>query len=241
MAKILILGGTHGNERTGVGVIRYFQNNPVKGIKAVMANPLAVEQRKRHIETDLNRSAGKTINISLEEHRTKDLVKDIRQAGLVLEFHNTGSPGNTCGIITCSPLPIHKIVARYFGIKRLVVMPAEGTLSGQNPARVFSFEISSSDSKQFSVKYFVEKIFLFNQNTKVTVKGKLEVYECLGTVPTATTQRLKINLKKLKNFYPLGPTEKAKLNLPLPNSYVPLFLGEYNKKFGFNIAQRLKS
>lgn len=60
MSRVAICGGTHGNEMSGVYMVREMQRQSVDqaesvSITTVISNPRAVEACKRYIETDLNR------------------------------------------------------------------------------------------------------------------------------------------------------------------------------------------
>lgn len=57
---VVICGGTHGNEMSGVYIVREMQKQKVEkagsvSITTVLSNPRAVEACKRYIDTDLNR------------------------------------------------------------------------------------------------------------------------------------------------------------------------------------------
>ena len=60
--KLAIVGGTHGNENTGVFLVNKLKNAlpEYKGLKLkyLLANPKAIKQTKRFIDYDLNRSFG---------------------------------------------------------------------------------------------------------------------------------------------------------------------------------------
>jgi len=61
MKKVLIVGGTHGGELTGVYLIKQFQRNPQALVRAnlqsylLLANPEACVSKVRYIDKDLNR------------------------------------------------------------------------------------------------------------------------------------------------------------------------------------------
>lgn len=60
LSRVAICGGTHGNELTGVYLVREMQKKEVGpaglvSITTVLSNPPAVEACKRYTETDLNR------------------------------------------------------------------------------------------------------------------------------------------------------------------------------------------
>ncbi len=109
--RILISGGTHGNELTGVQLIRKWKAQPelceakAKGIElsTLIANPPAVLAVSRYIDQDLNRSFSlNSLNdtnpsMSVEAHRAKQLNAlygpkgENTQTDLILDIHNTES------------------------------------------------------------------------------------------------------------------------------------------------------
>jgi len=64
--RVAIVGATHGNEVTGLQLLRYLENNPEElgrstfSCKTVLGNPLAIKKRARFVDCDLNRCFLKT-------------------------------------------------------------------------------------------------------------------------------------------------------------------------------------
>jgi aspartoacylase len=104
--KIAIIGGTHGNELTGIKLIEHYQDNPDRTTRSSFAthlcigNPLAVHQKVRYVEDDLNRAFSyqeleKTPGKSLESQRAHELnqllgpkMKDPKM-DFILDLHTT--------------------------------------------------------------------------------------------------------------------------------------------------------
>lgn len=90
--SILLVGGTHGNELTGVHCVKYFQETRLLEKQSnvvlhyLIANPKAVEENKRYCEQDLNRSF-KSIDLANQSLHNKEqfLAKNINQ-----QFGNKG-------------------------------------------------------------------------------------------------------------------------------------------------------
>lgn len=104
--KISIYGGTHGNEWTGVYVVKHrnFSVENVEIIKAV-SNPDAYMANKRYIDEDLNRcfspSYIKSSNPQNMEHiKAIELAEQIKDVDLVLDLHTTTSDMGPTLIIT---------------------------------------------------------------------------------------------------------------------------------------------
>ena len=61
---VFIVGGTHGNERTGVMLVRRWQRDPTPvrremfTTRLLTANPEAIRRNTRFVHQDLNRSFG---------------------------------------------------------------------------------------------------------------------------------------------------------------------------------------
>ncbi len=59
--NVLLVGGTHGNELTGIHLVQQWQshqraqNYPLFELDFLLANPLAIEQNRRYLDHDLNR------------------------------------------------------------------------------------------------------------------------------------------------------------------------------------------
>lgn len=93
MKKILV-GGTHGNEWTGIYLLDYFgQRSSFQD--CLLANPKAFEENKRYVDEDLNRcfSAEKLENPGLiyERQRASDVLNKVKDYDLVLDLHTTTS------------------------------------------------------------------------------------------------------------------------------------------------------
>ncbi|KAM4604065.1 N-acyl-aromatic-L-amino acid amidohydrolase (carboxylate-forming) B isoform 2-T3 [Polymixia lowei] len=113
-SRVAICGGTHGNEMSGVYMVREMQKQKVDkfgsfSITAVISNPRAVEACKRYIDTDLNRcftrallSAPITDGTPYELRRAQELNAQLGPKGsheamdLVCDLHNTTANTGLC-------------------------------------------------------------------------------------------------------------------------------------------------
>lgn len=86
---VFIVGGTHGNERTGVTLVQHWQQHPAEvqretfATQLMMANPKAVRQNTRFIDCDLNRSfltrqTGDSTSAAYEVDRAREIVQTFR-------------------------------------------------------------------------------------------------------------------------------------------------------------------
>ncbi|WNZ49016.1 aspartoacylase [Leptolyngbya boryana CZ1] len=105
--RVAIVGGTHGNEWTGVYLVKKFQQFPALTTRSsfetitLLANPKAIELNRRYIDQDLNRSFASEdlLNpklINYENQRARDIVaqlgsRDQPQVDVIIDLHSTTS------------------------------------------------------------------------------------------------------------------------------------------------------
>jgi succinylglutamate desuccinylase len=102
--RVLIVGGTHGNEFTGVFLIKKFEQFPHLirrssfEAQTLLGNPQAFGASVRYIDQDLNRSFGKQSlqgNVfNYEEQRSKEIAQQFSIAGetpadVIVDLHST--------------------------------------------------------------------------------------------------------------------------------------------------------
>lgn len=112
-SRIVIVGGTHGNEWTGIQIVRHYQDFfknkfPNLSFEFIFANPVAFEINARFKDEDLNR-AFQYLNekrMSYEHTRAHELKTIIQsEPCLVIDLHTTTSAmGNTIIVTSYSPL-----------------------------------------------------------------------------------------------------------------------------------------
>jgi aspartoacylase len=97
--RVIIIGGTHGNEWTGITIIKHYQDEikkkfPHLDLEFVFGNPEAYQLKKRFKDEDLNR-ASQFLNenrSSYENRRAKDIKKIIEKENcVVIDLHTTTS------------------------------------------------------------------------------------------------------------------------------------------------------
>ena len=105
--RVLIVGGTHGNELTGVYTVKKFERYPALiqrpslEVLTLIGNPKAVVARTRYLDRDLNRcfdfqTLDQSGNPGYEVQRAKDLAAAYGQMGqipidLIIDQHSTTS------------------------------------------------------------------------------------------------------------------------------------------------------
>ncbi len=123
--KVALVGGTHGNEMTGVYLIKKFQKNPQLiarnsfDIFTLLGNPRAIEIRQRYVETDLNRcfsqqSLADLNSILYEQKLAQEIANKIKenQTDLIIDLHSTTSQMGLT-IIISDGHPFHLQLAAY--------------------------------------------------------------------------------------------------------------------------------
>ena len=114
MKKVLVFGGTHGNEWTGVWLVEkyaeYFRKKyPSLDLEFILANPEAYKINKRFKDEDLNRAfqfIDQDRPGSYEHHRAKEIREMIlKEPCFVIDLHTTTSNmGKTLIITDYNPL-----------------------------------------------------------------------------------------------------------------------------------------
>lgn len=103
-SRIVIVGGTHGNEWTGIQIVNHYQEHlkkkfPKLRLEFVLANPNAHKKNIRFVDEDLNRAFQfLDENRTSYEHQRAHEIRNIIQSApcLVLDLHTTTSKmGNT--------------------------------------------------------------------------------------------------------------------------------------------------
>ena len=117
---IIVAGGTHGNERTGVSLVEKWMAHPEcyntlcksANVELVLANPEAVRLNRRYRDFDLNRAFSQTcLDVTVEPsqyefRRARELNRMYGPKGantrtdLLLDVHNTGSNMGYCLILS---------------------------------------------------------------------------------------------------------------------------------------------
>ena len=117
---IVVAGGTHGNERTGVSLVEKWKAHPEcyntlcksATVDVVLANPEAMRLNRRYRDHDLNRAFSQTcLDVTVEPapyefRRARELNKIYGPKGentrtdLILDVHNTGSNMGYCLILS---------------------------------------------------------------------------------------------------------------------------------------------
>lgn len=236
--KILVVGGTHGDERTGIKLANHLIHSGFKNIDALIANPLAVNLDCRFVKTDLNRSFGVKRPKSYEERRAKGINRKLAQYDIILDFHNITSKTAFGILVTENPTVSQIAVLKFFGFRNAVIIDQRGSLCGQNPLKSIGFEVSTH-GRRFSESFFFEKMKKISKTTALpsVATGTVNFYYYSGQRVTMTQLRKAgLTIKDFSDFKPIKKVTASILGIRFPS--VPYLIKEraYGKDFAFGVA-----
>lgn len=121
--RVLLNVCTHGTERVGLNVAKYFSNTkPLCGTFVInIANEKAVEAKKRFISDDLNRVFPGKQNGSYEEKLAFKMKPFIDAFDVVVDVHSTET-GMTSSIIITDFTSVMKPILKAISPKRVIYM-----------------------------------------------------------------------------------------------------------------------
>lgn len=112
--RVVVVGCTHGNEKSGYWVVRAMRANPERFrrdglvVECLEANPAAEARNLRYLDFDLNRCFGPELASERRDARERIRALEVRDAlgtpDLVIDVHNTTSAMGLTWILT-SPDP----------------------------------------------------------------------------------------------------------------------------------------
>lgn len=132
--SVLIIGGTHGNERTGIEVVQQLREDFRSGKRSVpngkltliLANQMAIAQNVRAIDgRDMNRrysvAALATDDGSYEYQRTRTVASYVQNADVVIDIHAMNVP--SIPFVASKNDDAHRSVFRWFSPKNVIADP----------------------------------------------------------------------------------------------------------------------
>lgn len=234
--KILVTGGLHGDEPTGIEVAQFFAKRRAS-ISGLVCNNDAIKIGKRFIETDLNRSFNVNVPISLEEKHAAKLSNIVLKSDLIIDIHNTRAIGTTCAIVVNKPNELQLQLADYFGFEKIVVMPPSGSLISLKPESSISFEIAIDSMKKYSAKILIGKI-LGLKSEEESKDFNPELFIFVNKVLSSTLKRLRLNKKDFSNFKIINIKQKNEFGLG-KGRYYPIFLKKEDEEVAFTLVKRI--
>jgi succinylglutamate desuccinylase len=145
--RVVIVGGTHGNELTGIYLVKKFQqcphllHRPSLECVTLLANPAAIAVNRRYIDRDLNRCfadedlANPTLT-SYEDRRAKEIAaqlgpKSHPKADVIIDLHSTtANMGLT--VLPSSKDPLNLRLAAYLSTLNPLVRVCLGVKCNQD-------------------------------------------------------------------------------------------------------------
>lgn len=237
--RVLVFGGTHGNEWTGVFAIKEWANQlknlfPELDLSFILANPEAFALNKRFRDEDLNR-AFQFLNESRTsyEHLRAREIKLLIDSGpcFVLDLHTTTSAmGNT--LIIAHPDPVNFAIARFVSEK----VPETRIILSPDPERKY---LASQSTFGLMIEVGpVANGVLHSRALEGTLQLIKAVLEALSTLPTHPKGEVELYEEIEDVFYPKCENQEIRAYIhadfqdkdfvPLNGKYTPFktFEGE---------------
>jgi hypothetical protein len=220
--KILTVGGMHGMEPLGVDLVGLLKKKPIQNTDAVIGSPRAVDEGSRFIKTDLNRCfPGDVESEDYETRRAAELTVMTANYDIVLDFHNTGCPGNDCGFVgeTADPR-LYKVLA-WLGLKRVII--ADYNCINKFAPKCLSVEISL-DSPLMDAGWWYKRLTELAMLETIELSQDIETYRFVKRMTLEDGDRLQLPKKELKAFQPIDKGLATKLGVETP-AY-PIFIAD---------------
>jgi aspartoacylase len=145
--RVAIVGGTHGNEWTGIYLAKKFQHapqlvqRPSFTAKVLLGNLAAIDQSKRYIETDLNRCfSADTLRqpaVTYEAQRAQEIAQQLEPDDVIIDLHTTtANMGATLILRDRNPIILSlaaAVIAQYPNLKVCCSGKSGGHLSSMSP------------------------------------------------------------------------------------------------------------
>jgi succinylglutamate desuccinylase len=145
--RVVIVGGTHGNELTGIYLVKKFQQYPHllnrQSLECItlLANPDAIASNRRYIDRDLNRcfaneDLANPALTSYEDRRAQEIAaqlgpKSQPKADVIIDLHSTtANMGLT--VLPSSKNPLNLRLAAYLSTLHPLVRVCYGVQCNQN-------------------------------------------------------------------------------------------------------------
>lgn len=226
MRKILVIGGTHGNELLGVKLVESLQKQPLENVDAIIANPRAVKVGTRFTESDLNRSFGPQKNRAYEVKRAREIQTIAKNYDVVLDFHNTQTPGNNCSFVGDECAPLLYDVAKTLGFSTCI----EATYDCINKycLNTISMEISIGDALD-DIAVWREKIAKLATANLQKAVTPLALYRFSRRV--TWEEKEKYDFSGWRPFQEISRRDVEVLCLKKECNYAPIFVGSRLTEF----------
>lgn len=249
--RILINICSHGNEVLGLEVVNKLKNIQVisGSITFHTANELAIKQKRRFIDSDLNRSFPGSVSGNYEQQIASEMMKYIPYFDYVIDIHSTVSDTKDCLIIEDNSSEIQKLISVCQNAKTVLLMTAtKGTSIFRAmrlpkkiiPAIVFEYgdnNISTTEKTFSDILNILYLLRIIESMNPVVKTHKLQQFECYSTYPKSETD---ITNPKIKNYEMVHKGDiigysKNGTSILSDSDFYPILFGEinYTTIFGF--------
>ena len=250
--NVFVVGCIHGDELVGKNIISELNKLEIlKGtLTTIIANPLALKNKKRFIDQDLNRCFAGKKNGKVEEKIAYSLMKIIKKADYLIDVHSTVTNTRDVTIIKKNNKNIRKLI-QTINPKRVVFMPKEighGSLINHCSSGV-SFEYGKHKSKNTFEKSLkdIKKVLCDLKMIKdIKIKQKkykteyYKVYSIENKPKDFVMKKNLQNFKLIRKGQELGFVNNKKI-LAKESFYPVLFgLKSYKDIMGFK-AKKIKN
>ncbi len=221
MKKIAVIACVHGNEQYGLEVIKLLPSS----FSFFIANKKAIEQKKRFIDTDLNRCFPGKKEGNNEEKIAYGLANVLNEFDEVLDLHSTSEACPLFGIIT-KPDNEKIMLAKRLGLQKLVIMSPDyawGKALIDFVKKGISLEVGPHERKE-NVEEAVDAI-------KALVEGcgaketSLEIYEVFDIIRGENKKPLIGNFDEVKEGQPIA-VSPDKSTQKAPFDFIAVLVGE---------------
>ena len=98
--RVVITGGTHGNELTGVAIVEHIDAEEIRratfDTELLLTNEAAINADRRFVGSDLNRAFGEVEPGGSEGKLAHQLKEKLEGTDFLVDFHNTTA---NCGVV----------------------------------------------------------------------------------------------------------------------------------------------
>lgn len=242
--KVAIVGGTHGNELTGIYLVKKFQQFPELlhrssfECETLLANPQAIALNRRYIDRDLNRCFATEDLANLELTGYEDLLakeianrlgdKDRPKFDVIIDLHSTTSNMGLT-ILPSSRQPFNFRMAAYLTTLHPDVRVACGVRCSQDDPMLRTLSLLGCTIEVGAIAQGILDVALF-QKTEMLVHEILDYIERLNLgKPLATPPSLTVYQSISSVDYPRNPSGElqAMIHPQLQfKDYAPLHPGD---------------
>jgi succinylglutamate desuccinylase len=200
--RIAIVGGTHGNELTGVYLIKKFQRSPHLVQRnsfetlTLLGNPKAIHLVRRYVDRDLNRCFSLEELQSLdtyENFRAREIATELANVDVILDLHTTTAKMGLT-LLLSSQHPENLKMAAYLTTKHPVkICLGESTPMLRSLAPIgCTVEVGAIPQGTLEAEIFqqtealvgtiLDYFELKNQGSAIALPDSLEVYSAIAPV-----------------------------------------------------------